>query len=446
MRERLTLEREVSLLELPASGRSNGYDLELPLAFEKATARSADPLDAFRIRGGLYSATEKTSVLKDPKGFLLTADVVMGKEERRIIPKGPTAIAIGRTLTRFEDGKLGDFIENYNAFTLYSDDILHAIGRLRDLLSVGAPEAPHELTRAQVRSLQRTNDAAPTVDKKSYYGQWRLAQEAYIKSIYKVVNSSLQAGYQRAQYWGAQEKFRETLSKKLDKPTFDAIDFKLSDLHGLATAGPVVGTSMSVVGSVGIAGLVLLGDLIIDARKKRQEYDAQMRRFEEQLKRAKAEATTDYFNMRNFGKAYWDLVEQHAADLKDREERRKWARFSTALLGQKLAVGVKDSQKALLAEIRMPEMVSDAWHTLAVVGPHARSKLSKALAAAPVVSRAMFHYQKSRPDPFENEDITRVVNAWRTANRWKAILTKEEVQEWIAMEKLWIEFFNKFNV
>ena len=97
----------------------------------------------------------------------------------------------------------------------------------------------------------------------------------------------------------------------------------------------------------------------------------------------------------------------------------------------------------------MPILVSDAWRALAIIGPPALKKLTSVLAAGVpggLLEKANFHYRNSKPDPFGVEDITNIIKAYQRAVSWKSVLTREEVEEWIGINKLWDETFNKFNV
>jgi hypothetical protein len=94
----------------------------------------------------------------------------------------------------------------------------------------------------------------------------------------------------------------------------------------------------------------------------------------------------------------------------------------------------------------MPELVADAWHALATIGPAARKKLLKVLGGRAVVERASTIYDKWRNDPLALEDITQIRLAWQRAQSWEPVLTKEDVEEWIAMNNLWEETLGKFDV
>jgi hypothetical protein len=53
---------------------------------------------------------------------------------------------------------------------------------------------------------------------------------------------------------------------------------------------------------------------------------------------------------------------------------------------------------------------------------------------------------KSRRDPFELEDITKIRHAWDRAKSWEPVLNKEEIEEWVATNNLWEDTFVKFLV
>jgi hypothetical protein len=62
--------------------------------------------------------------------------------------------------------KLGEWVGRYNDFSHYFEEVLRAIGRLRDLLSAGSPEGPNDLTPVQKQAFRPTDDTAASVTKK----------------------------------------------------------------------------------------------------------------------------------------------------------------------------------------------------------------------------------------------------------------------------------------
>jgi hypothetical protein len=103
----------------------------------------------------------------------------------------------------------------------------------------------------------------------------------------------------------------------------------------------------------------------------------------------------------------------HRQSVSDRDNQRLEARGEAAVLGQKLAPP-GETRLSVLAEIRMPILVADAWHALAVIGPPARAKLGNALKGRAVVEDASRRDLSWRPksmggppaDPFA--EITQI--------------------------------------
>ena len=93
----------------------------------------------------------------------------------------------------------------------------------------------------------------------------------------------------------------------------------------------------------------------------------------------------------------------------------------------------------------MPLLVADAWQALATVGPPAREKLRKALAGREVVESASRRDWGWRDDPLELNDITQIRHAWQRALSWEPVLAREDIEEWVAMAKLWEATLTKFN-
>ena len=423
------------------------FDLRSALAAETRSAGdyeaprpSPSPMELFQIKGGLYSAKDKAHAAQHPAGLVLTATVV-GPQERRLWDRGPATISVGKEISRFEDGKLGAFVENYNEFTHHFEEVLRAIGRLRDLLSAGAPEAPTDLTPTQKFALRPTDDTQPTVEKKRSYREWRNAQELYAAGdgkggliagrVYEVARTGREFELARQAFWQAQGKLRRTIAeaKRLDKPKFEALDIRLSDIVS------------AVQGWWELAAVAV--DAVLDARKKRAEYDAKMQRFAEIVKDTNAAVRDDFEAFRNAATVYWAKLTAHRTSAVECNKARIEARQKAALFGQALAPR-SERRNHVLAAIRMPALVSDAWRALAIIGPPALKKLSAVLASPSLVERAAFHYGRS--DPYGLDDVSQVIKAFKVAQSWKGVLTKDDVAEWVAMNRLWDETFNRFNV
>ena len=382
-----------------------------------------DPLDRYRIRGSLYSKEYQMWAAFDPSGLIRTSSAI-GPEESRLAMDGPPGLAIGKELMRFENGRLGEFVLKFNEFTLYFDEVLRSIGRLRDLLSAGAPEAPTDLTLLQKRSLRPTDDFQPSRSRKQAYSDWRLRQRAYAA----LRSTGREHELARHAYWRAHGQLLRTLATQIDKPTFESIALSLGDIASAVTGG-----------WAGV--LVVLGDKLIETHKNRAEYNEAMKRFQELLKKTKAQVRDELEAMTEAGTVYWDNLEKYRKAIQAREEARASTREAAASLGQEL-LSPAERRGQMASEIRMPPMVSDAWRALALAGPTAFVKLSAVLKAGPLIERAVFHFAK--PDPTRTSDIAAVIKAFKQAQSWKGVLTKDDVNEWIAVDKLWNETFEKF--
>src|SRR5262245_6052257 len=79
--------------------------------------------EPYRIEGGKYSPQEKRDAAQRPDGLVLTASVV-GKQERKLSSLAPAPISVRKELMRFEAGRLGEFVSDYNDFTQYFEEVL----------------------------------------------------------------------------------------------------------------------------------------------------------------------------------------------------------------------------------------------------------------------------------------------------------------------------------
>jgi hypothetical protein len=403
--------------------------------------------DDYVIRGGRYTPEERQHAATDPSGLVLTSSVI-GRFERRLTGRAPYPLSVSKEWARFGSGRLGDFVADYNEFTHYFGEVLAAIGRLQDLLSAGAPEMPNLMTSAQKHALRPTTDRPEDTDKKILYRQWRDEEAKYATSeggvlrglVFDVGSTAGRFEEQRHGFWQAAGELKRTIedAKRLgkDKPTYEALDLSLSD--ALALVDPYALAAKAV-------------DLVVDAYKKRQEYDAKMSEFVTRVGQANDEVKDRFEKLRDVEKSYWAALLRHRQAIRDRDRTRLEARQKAALLGQRLApLGEKRPQ--VLAEVRMPILAADAWHALAVIGPPARAKLDKALKGRAVVEEASRKDLSWRPkitggppaNPFA--EITQIRLAWQRANSWSPVLTSEDIQEWAAVDKLWDEAFTKFNV
>lgn len=442
MRERTRLEAELVALGLrragPALALVREREVYEPREYQARVGGAVDPMDRFRIRGGLYTAAEKKHAASHPRGLLLTAPVI-GKQERSLVGRAPASLSISKELARFEAGKLGEYVQNYNDFSDLFEEVLRHIGRLRDLLSAGAPEAPTDLNATQQTSLRPTDNSQATAAKKRAYRDWRNAQAEYATtdskgnlvggSVQQMLKASRAFDLSRQDFWQAQGEFRRTLAeaKRLGKPTFD-LDIKLADVVEVAQGG---------------LGLLHVADYVLEARSKRKEYDAKMKVFADVVKNTNT-ALRDHFEaMKNAGEVYWERLADYRGSIDARNAARANARERVMLFGQELAPR-SEKRNQVLATIRMPALVADAWRALAITGKAALRRLQAVLGSEELLKRANFHYAKR--DPFGIEDITQIIQSFKRADSWKGVLTKDDVEEWAAMSKLWDETFTKFNV
>ncbi len=447
MRERTRFEAELVALGLrtvsPGAFARREFEVDDPREYQARVRPAADPLAKFRIQGGLYSAAEKKHATTHPKGFMLTAPT-LGKEERSLGGRAPATLTVRKELARFEGGKLGDYVQNYNDFCNLFEEVLRHIGRMRDLLSVGAPEAPTDLSRAQQYALRPTDNSQATILKKEIFDRWRSAQRAYAEAdsrgnlargrIQELLEASRGFYLARQDFWQAQGEFRRTIAeaKRLGKPTFD-LDIKLNDLAEIVMGINVVDSGL---------GLLHVVDYVLEARNKRKEYDAKMKTFADIVKNTN-EALRDRFEaMKNAGESYWMRLDDYGKSRAARDRARLDARAGALRFGQAIAPP-SEKRDSVLASIRMPAAVSDAWRALAIVGPAALKKLQAVLASKALLDRANFHYAK--PDPLGLDDMTQLRKSYARAASWTGVLTKDDVEEWVAMDKLWQEVFIRFN-
>jgi hypothetical protein len=389
-------------------------------------------LAPFRIEGGKYSPQEKQHAAEHPAGLIRTASVI-GKQEQKLIERANWTITVSKELMRFEQGKLGDFVLDWNDFTVYLDEVLRGIGRLRDLLSAGAPEFPTDMTAVQKQAFRPTGDTGQDATIKMAYRAWRESQAKYVGLVLDVAKKGRDIERARQYFWEAQGTLSRTIAefKRLGKPTF-GMDLKVSDLgiaFGILTLNP--------------AAFAAGADRALEARKARQDYDAKMAELAAAVQTADQKVKDEFEALRNGEKAYWDNHAKRRQASMDRERARKLSRENAALVGQSTAVRVDARGRGkILGEVRMPVMVADAWHALASFGPPARKMLSKLRGGRALVDRASFHFARHPT----LEEIDQIRRAWNGADAWEPILNKEEVAEWVAVNKLWEEMLAKFNV
>ena len=420
-------------------------DHEDDLAQSEAEAENEE--DDYAIRGNRYTSQEKQYASTHPSGLVLTSSII-GRLERRLTARSPWPLSVSKEWARFGSGRLGDFVTDYNDFVHYFGEVLTAVGRLQDLLSAGAPELPNLMTSRQKYALRPTTDRPEDTDKKILYRQWRDEQAKYANAeggilrglVFDVASTAGQFEVQRHEFWQAAGELKRTIAeaKRLgkNKPTYDALDLSLSD--ALVLVNPYASAAKAI-------------DIVVDAYQKRKEYDEKMNEFAARVSGANDEVKDRYEKLRDVEKSYWASLLRHRQSVLDRDRTRLEARQKAALLGQKLAPP-GEARLSVLAEIRMPILVADAWHALAVIGPPSRAKLGNALKGKAVVEEASRRDLSWRPksiggppaDPFA--EITQIRRAWQQANSWSSILASDDVEEWTAVHKLWDEVFTKFNV
>lgn len=395
-----------------------------------------DNMEPYRIEGGKYAPDKKRREAEHPSGLIRTASVI-GKEEQKLIDRGPAAIYVSKELMRFEAGKLGDAVLDWNDFTVYIDEVLRCIGRLRDLLSAGAPQWPADMTKLQQRVLRPTDDTTSSAPIKVAYRSWRKSQAKYVGLVREVAAKRRAVELARQAFWEAKGALSRTIarSKSLGKPTYD-FELGLSD----------IGTAFGIL-TLNPAALAAGVDKVLEARKARETYDAKMKEFAAAIQTANQQVKDEFEALRNAGKKYWEENTTLRATRQKLEVTRKLSREDAALVGQSIAnrAGAGNVPK-LLGEVRMPLLVADAYFALASIGPLARKKLYNVLAARAVIERASFHDEKWIRDRYEWQDITQIRGAWKRAKTWEPVLAKEDVDEWVAINKLWEETLQKFNV
>jgi hypothetical protein len=410
----------------------------------------AEDVSDYEIQGGKYSAAEKERAAKHPAGLILTSSVI-GRMEQRLSMRAPYILSVDKEWMRFGSGRLGEFVADYNDFTYYFGEVLTGIGRLQDLLSAGAPEIADFMTPRQKHALRPTTDRPEDTDKKTLYRNWREEQARYANAeggvlrgvVFQVSDTAHKFERDREAFWQATGDLKQAIAdaKRLakNKPAYDALDLKLTDALSLAAAiaegGPMAPLTVAAYAV----------DAVINARAKRKEYDKKMNEFWDLARAVEPRLQDKREKIRNAQDSYWEAVLAHAQAVQDRDKARVEARQRAALLGQKLAPA-GEGRSEVLAEIRMPILVADAWRALAVIGPPARAKLRKTLAGRDIVEQASYKDPSWQRSQNLFADITQIRRAWQRTLSWEPVLTSDAVTDWQSVNKLWDEVFNKFNV
>jgi hypothetical protein len=410
----------------------------VPNSADEETQVEGGVPDAYQIKGGLYTPGEKAFAARNRRGLILTSSVV-GKQEEKLASRAPWTIQLSREMSEFEDGALGEFAENYNEFADYFEEVLRAIGRLRDLLSAGAPETPTDMTPKQKFALRPTDDTEPALEKKQKYTAWRDAQAQYAATgglgyAFEVPSTRREFYRARRAFWRAQDKLKIAIddAKRLDRPKYEQVNIKLTAIYSFmksAMTEDYVGAAVS---------LVTLAKDVLDADKHRAEFDAKMREFAGIVKDATKAIQIAIGELKDAGDIYWKQWAAHRKSLCQRENWRSKARETAAELGQALPPH-SETDLAVLAALRMPMLVSDAWRALAIIGPSALKKLPSVLASRSLLEKARIYF--TGHDSF---GVKAVLEAFNQALFLKNVLTQEEVEDWTAMNKLWEETFTRF--
>jgi hypothetical protein len=411
MRERNSFETELFNLGLRETLETSAP--ELLFGEKEALAYELPPkaLAPFQVRGGLYLPGQKKAELSQ-SGIILTSNKV-GKEEGKLAIRAPAPITINKELSRLEDHRFDRWVAKYNEFTIYFEEVLRAIGRLRDILSVGAPEEPTNMTDLQRASVWRKPGTQTKEDKKTKYRLWRVAPESAqakflatasaLPGTYRLVDESRQA------YWRALSRFERTIkeARRLKKPEFEDVFPSLADLVGTMTGSAKAGAAS--VFAIGI-------DWYLEVRKRRKEYDEKLRIFKERAKTLKDIRTDDFEVLEKAAADYWRQFTERDMRLGLLNYLRSESRQKAAHFGE--ALGNPNAPDSVKAQLRMAPLVSDAWTVLAVMGPKALTSLNSTLK-----ERAFMHWAKRRyqrgPDPYGAEEITKVLLAFDRADSWK---------------------------
>jgi hypothetical protein len=439
IRERNRLNVELATLGLKEASRpfplTRSFERQVPLAYE-----TPDPFDEFRIRGGLYSAAEKARAL-GKNGLILTYSVIE-KEERHIANKIPASIGmVSSDTARFANGKLGEWVVTYDEFTDYLEEVLRAIGRLRDLVSAGSPELPTDMTKLQKQTYRPSDDTAATSDRKTKYQLWTQLQRAYADAggpnltapysglAFDVPKTRAEFIDRRQEFWHAQDDLKRVIAeaKRQGKPTAD-IELKFGDLLSVLSGGWDLA--------------VTVADSVYQAYQKRKEYDEKIKQFEELMKHAKTEIRNAFETLKTSGDRYWRALKLYREVISKRNKTRSDSRAAAGLFGQSMVK--KSSSSVVAASIRMPAIVADSWRILAIIGPEMRNKLHVLTGAGELIKDAG-RPQLWRPDLY-GSDITHILRAFRRSKFWAQVFTKEEVDEWRAANRLWAELFGRIDV
>jgi hypothetical protein len=403
-----------------------------------------DDLALFRIEGGKYSPQDKKRAAEDPAGLVRTASII-GKQEERLIDNDywPFTITVSKEWMRFEEGKMGDYVLDWNDFTVYMHEVLRSIGRLRDLLSAGAPKYHPDMNDVQKRAFRPTGDTGKDATTKTAYRTWRASQAKYVGLVFDVAEKGRNIERARQSWWEAQGTLERTIAdfKRLGEPTFE-MDLKLSDL---VLAFSILTITLATPAAA-VATIAAGGDRMLDARKARETYDAKMKEFAAAVQNAHEDVKKGFRALREAEKTYLEYRAKHRQAHEDLKTARHDSRENAALVGEFTANRVDARGRGkILGQVRMPVMVADAWHALASFGPPARRKYLKLFRGFALIDRASVHDWSWKRNPYA--EIAEIRRTWNRAKRLReAVLTEENIEMWVTGNRWWEEMLAKFNV
>lgn len=445
MRERNRFEIELielGLRPVPAAV------MDTPLfAFETAERREYEIPPLLVIQGGLYDEKKQKFEGTHESGLIRTTSPKIGREESRVIKLSPYTLPIGRKAYRFNFPELARWVADYNAFALHVDEVVRGIGRLRDLLSSGAPESPSEIKDIHRLVMRRTDDYGGSGPRKTAYEAWRKSQREYASvsdkgnvvkgALFNMIKAYAAKASARHDFWDAQEALQRTIVeiKGLTKPEYDAIDLHLSDVAGIITSEKAWWQGLLTTATVVI-------DWVAEARKNRKEYDEKMKQFKAAIAKLKGVHTQVWERYVKAGDTYWERDAAYQESQFLLNEARMAARRDAALFGQNSLPPGKKSD-AVTGGVRMPPLMAEAWRVLAINGRPAVTHLNRVLAKRALIVEANRRMKRLTTDKYKVDDITNIVIAFKEAEKWGKFLTRDLVGTWQTMHRLWAEAFGK---
>lgn len=403
---------------------------------DKDVAR-IERLRPFSVVGGLnYTAAERRHAKEGRQGLLLTS-AVLGLNEKQLQKVAPPTIAVGKELDLFGGGRLGHFVDSYNEFAVAAGELLHGVGRIQDLVQTGAPLFPENMSAAQKKGMRPTDDTNPGAERKTALDTWKSANTAYARAVDDRVGAPERVSQGRRAFWNAQagleaelKRARATLGAS-NPGKFKVLEVEVNDLVSVLVAGFEGGPSNAAKE----LGLTAVGK-VLSAPKKREDWDKQVAQHKANLEASDAVLANEAQKLIDAGRTFHfariDLMKAGPATDAARHKKRKDA----AMFGQ-YSAPVSEKRNNVLAEIRMPLMMADAYDAAAVGLPRAERALQQALKAEPTVKKALIWYrnERARADKYKRDsrdstkqstpyfhDITSVRDAYVEVKRWPEIL------------------------